>query len=238
MSLLNAGGSVAHLVDGLALAGTLGGVGQQCNTGVDAENLCGVSGLDGGLDDFVLGGIDVDGTVAHGDALLAAGQDEAGADRLDAGLALDQLQSRADGVSGGVGCAAQQAVSLALLDQHGAEVIALGQSGTALLIGHLALAQLDHLGDHLIKALVVGRVDDLGTGDVKAAVSSGLLDGFDLAQQDDLQGLACQQTACSGQNTGVGTLGKDDGLRLSLQLLLKIFENGHCLILLQYLCST
>ena len=123
----------------------------------------------------------------HGDALLAAGQDEAGADRLDAGLALDQLQSRADGVCGGVGCAAQQAVSLALLDQHGAEVIALGQSGTALLIGHLALAQLDHLGDHLIKALVVGGVDDLGTGDVKAAVSSGLLDGFDLAQQDDLR---------------------------------------------------
>ena len=56
VSLLNAGGSVAHLVDGLALAGTLGGVGQQCNTGVDAENLCGVSGLDGGLDDFVLEG--------------------------------------------------------------------------------------------------------------------------------------------------------------------------------------
>ena len=43
-----------------------------------------------------------------------------------------------------------------------------------------------------------------------------------LAQQDNLQGLAGQQAACSRQDTGIGALAKDDGLRLSLQFLLKI----------------
>ena len=201
-----------------------------------------MGGLDGGLNDFVLGGVDIDGAVTHGNALVTAHQDKAGADGLDAGLALDQLQRGTHGVSGRIGGAAQQAVSLAHLDQHGAEVVALGQSGTALLIGHLALAQLDHLGNHLVKAGISSRVNDLGTGNIKAALSSSLLDSLDLAQQDDLQGLAGQQTACSGQDTGVRALGKNDGLRLSLQFLLKILENGHTLvtsmILAVYGCST
>ena len=230
MSLLHTQGCVAHLVNGLALTGTLGGVGQQCNAGIDAKDLGGVGSLDGGLNNLILGRINVDGAVAHGDALVTAHQDEAGADGLDARLALDELQRGADGIGGRIGGTAQQAVSFAHLDKHGAKVVALGQSGAALLVGHLALAQLDHLGDHLVKARVVGGVDDLGTGDIKAAISSGLFDGLDLAQQDDLQGLASQQAACSRQNTGVGALGKDDGLRLSLQFLLKILENGHTLI--------
>ena len=186
--------------------------------------------LNGGLHNLVLGGVDVDGAVTHSNALIAAHQNEAGADRLDAGLALDELQCGADSVSGGVGSAAQQAVGLAHLDQHGAEVVALGQGGTALLIGHLALAQLNHLSNHLIEALVVGRVDNLSTGDIKAALCCGLLDGLNLTQQDDLQRLTGQQAACSGQDAGIGTLGKDDRLRLSLQLFLKILENGHTLI--------
>ena len=227
MSLLDAGSGVAHLVNGLTLAGTLGGVGQQSNAGINAKDLSGVSGLDGGLNNLVLRRINVDGAVAHGDALIAAHQDEAGTDGLDAGLALDQLQSRTDGVSGGVSGAAQQAVGLAHLDQHGAKVIALGQSGTALLVGHFALAQLNHFGNHCVKLRVSGGIKDLGTGDIKIAVGSSLFDGLGLAQQDDLQGLASQQTAGGGQDTSIGALSKDDGLRLGLQFLLKIFKNGH-----------
>ena len=227
MCLLHTQGGVAHLVHGFALAGTLGGVRQQRYAGVNAEHLGGVGGFNGGLDDLVLGGVNVDGAVAHGDALITAHQDKAGADGLDAGLALDELQRRAHGVGGGVGCAAQQAVCLAHLDQHGAEVVALGQGGAALLIGHLALAQLHHLGDHLVKAFIAGGVQDLCAVNGKAALGSRLLDLIHVAQQDDLQGLACHQTAGSGQNAGIGTLGKYDRFGFCLQLLFKILENGH-----------
>ena len=91
-----------------------------------------------------------------------------------------------------------------MLDQHGAEVIALGQSGTALLVGHLALAQLDHLGDHSVKFRISGRIDDLGTSDVKIVFSGGLFNSLRLTQQDDFQGLACQQTAGGGKDASVG----------------------------------
>ena len=76
-------------------------------------------------------------------------------------LGLDQLQSRTDGISGGISSAAQQAVSLAHLHQHGAEVVGLLQQLAALLRSHLAFAQLHHGADHFLKALVVGGVDDL-----------------------------------------------------------------------------
>ena len=227
MSLLHAGSGVAHLVHGVALAGALGGVGQQSHAGVDAEDLSGVSGLDGALHNLILAGIDVDGAVAHGDALFTAGQDEAGAHGLDAGLALDQLQSGTNGVSSGVGGAAQQAVGLAHLHQHGAEVVGLAQSLGAVLSGHLALAQFHHLGDHLVKTGVVGGVDDLGTGDVKAALGGGFLHGLRVAQQNDLQHLAGQQAAGSGQDAGIGALGEHNGLGLSLELFLEILKNGH-----------
>ena len=68
---------------------------------------------------------------------------------------------------------AVEAVGLAHLDEHGAEVVALLERGAALVGGHLALAQRDHLVDHLVHAVEILGVDDLGTADVEADVLSG-----------------------------------------------------------------
>ena len=169
---------IAHLVDVLALAGAEGGVAQESDLRVNAEDLGAGNGLLADLDELVLVGLDVDGAVGHGEHFVLAGSggtdhDEAGRDDLVAWLGLDELQRGTDRVGRGVGSAAEQAVGLAHLDEHGAEVVALLERGAALVGGHLALAQLDHLVDHLVYAVVILGVDDLGTADVEADVLSG-----------------------------------------------------------------
>ena len=223
--------------DGAALAGALGGEAQNSDLRVDAEQLSGLSGLDSHLSqlgrssDLDLAGslingigvVDVDGAVAHSDALQAlfaavTVQNEAGAHQMSALLGLDQLQSGTDGVGGGVGSAAQQAVSLAHLDQHGAEVVGLLQQSSALLCGLLALAQLDHGVDHLIEAGVVLGVDDLSSGNIKIASSGSGLALCLVADHNDFQHALCQQLACGLQDAGVIALGKNDRLGVCLQL--------------------
>ena len=173
--LLGLGAGVAHLVDILALAGAEGGVAQEGDLRVNAEDLGAVDGLLADLNELVLIGLDIDGAVGHGEHLVLAGSggtdhDKAGRDDLVAGLGLDELQRGTDRVGRGIGGAAEQTVGLAHLDEHGAEVVALFERGAALVGGHLALAQLDHLVDHLVHALVVFGVDDLGAADVEADV--------------------------------------------------------------------
>ena len=223
--------------NGAALAGTLGGEAQDSDLRVDAEQLCGLGSLDSDLSqlgssrDLDLAGclvdgigvVDVDSAVAHGDALQAlfaaiAVQNEAGAHQVSTLLGLDQLQSGADGIGGGVGGAAQQAVGLAHLDQHGAEVVGLLQQCGALLSGLLALAQLDHGVDHLIKTGVVLRVNDLSSGNIETTGSGSSLALSLVADHHDLQHALSQQLACSLQDAGVIALGKNDRLGVCLQL--------------------
>ena len=224
-------GGLAHLVHGGALAGAVGGVAQHGHLGLDAEGPGAVGALGGDLHQLVGGGIDVDGAVAHGDDLAAAGgvgahQDHAGGDDLVAGLGLHQLQGGTDGVGGGVGGAAQQAVGLAHLHQHGAEVVALLQGLAALLGGHLALAELHHRGHHLIHAGIGGGVDDLGAANVEAAVLGGGLHGLLIAHEDGGQEGAGEQTGGCLQDAGVGALGEDDGPGMGLQLLNEFLEHS------------
>ena len=213
---------VAHLVHVLALAGAEGGVAQESNLGVNAEDLGALGSLHGDLNQLVLVGLDVDGAVAHSQHVVVAGggrtnQDEAGGDDLVAGLGLDQLQSGTDGVGGGVGSAAQQSVGLTHSHQHGAEVVALLQSSAALFLGHLALAQLDHLGNHSVHVLVGLGVYDDGAADVEAGVLSGSADFLFLTHQHGGQESTGQQTGRGLQNTGIGALGEYDLTGMSLQ---------------------
>ena len=137
---------------------------------------------------------------------------------MSALLGLDQLQSGTDGIGGRVGGAAQQAVCLAHLDQHGAEVVGLLQQGCALLCALLALAQLDHRIDHLIETGVVLRVDDLSSGNIKVARSGSSLALRLVADHDDLQHALSQQLACGLQDAGVIALSENDRLGVCLQL--------------------
>ena len=132
-------------------------------------------------------------------------------------LGLDELERRTNGISGGVGSAAEQSVSLAHLDEHGAEVVALGQCSAAVLLAHLALAELYHLGYHGIHLRIGCRIDDLHALDIKAALCSSSLNSLYVADQDGVHQAVLLQAGSSLKNTGILALGKYDGTLFSLQ---------------------
>ena len=132
-------------------------------------------------------------------------------------LRLDQLECRTDGIGRGIGSAAEQSVGLAHLDEHGAEVVALCKRRAALFLGHFALAKLDHLCDHLVHALIGGRIDDGGLADAEAALFRSSLDLVRVADQDHVHQILLEQAVGGFQNTGVGAFGKDDGAARGLQ---------------------
>ena len=150
---------------------------------------------------------------------VGADQNEAGGDDLAAGLGLDDLQSGTDRVGGGVGGAAQQSVGVAHLHQHGAEVVALLQQLAALVLGHLALAQLHHQSHHLVHLRKGLGIDDLRAADVEAGFLGGGHHGLRIAHQDGGQEGAGQQTGGRLQNAGIRALGEDDLPGMGLQLI-------------------
>ena len=145
---------------------------------------------------------------------------------MRAGLGLDELEGGADGVGSGVGRAAQKGVGLAHLHQHGAEVIALLERGAAVVLAHLALAQLHHLGHHLVHPSVGLGVDDLRAGNVKAVLLRSSLDLLHIAHQDDVHQVLLHQARRGLLDAGVGTLGKDNGAAVLLQILQKSGKHG------------
>ena len=135
---------------------------------------------------------------------------------MRAGLGLDELEGGADGVCGGVGGAAQQGVGLAHLHQHGAEVVALLQSGAAVVLAHLAPAELHHLGDHLVHAGVGLGIEDLGPADVEAVLRGGGVDLVRIAHQDDVHQILLDEAGGGLLDAGIGALGEDDGAAVGL----------------------
>ena len=232
MGGLDLGSGVGHLGHRVALAAALGGVAQHGHLGVDAEVSGGLGGLHGGLHQGVLIGIDLNGAVAHGQALfhhvLLPDQDEAGADVLVAGLGLDQLEGGAHGVGGGVGGAAQQGVGNPHLHQHGAEVVALLQVGPDGVHVHLALAELIHLLGHGVHIGIIFGVHDLRPVDTETALGGGGLHGLHIAHQHRLQEVAgLDQPVGGGQDTGIGALGEHNLLRVLLQGFDQSFKQIH-----------
>ena len=225
---------------GAALAGAVGGEAEHSHLGVDAEDLGGLGGLDGNLSQLLGSGenhvallvqgilvAQVDGAVAHGQLFLAPHQNEAGGDQVSALLGLHQLQSGTDGVGGGVGGAAQQGVGIAHLHQHGAEVVALAQSGAALLGGHLALPQLYHLLDHGVHLGIGQGVQNLQAFNVKAALGSVFLHHIHVAHQNGGQEAVLLQTGGCFQDTGVMALGEHNLAGIGLEGLNHRFKHDN-----------
>ena len=131
-------------------------------------------------------------------------QDEAGGDDAVAGFGLDDLQSRTDSISCGIGCAAEQAVSNTHLDQHGSEIVALLKDRKSLLGSHaFALSELAEAGNHLIHFLIIFRINDLGTTNVVAGLFCCILNFIFLAEKDRGQEAACQKTGSRLKNTRI-----------------------------------
>ncbi|MPM83264.1 hypothetical protein SDC9_130327 [bioreactor metagenome] len=209
------GKGIAHLVHVLTLAGAHGGIAQKCHLRVHTKLAGGTGGLQRNLYQFVLGGFDVDGAVAHGQNLTVAGgggtdQNEAGGHDLAARLGFDDLQRGTDGVGGGVGGAAQQSVGIAHLHQHGAKVVALLQGLAALCLVHLALAQLKQGGNHFVHLGKILRVDDFSAPNIETGILSGGGYGVGIAHQNGSQERTGQQTGGRLQNAGIGALGEND----------------------------
>ena len=213
---------VAHLVHILALAAAKRRVAQERDLRIDAEDLGALDRFLADLNQLVLAGLDIDGAVGHGKHLVLAGSggadhNEAGRNDLVAGLGLDELQRGTHGVRRGIGRAAEQAVRLAHLNEHGAEVVALLQRRAALIGRHLALAQLDHLLDHGVHVVVSLGIDDLRAADIEADLFRRLRDRIGIADQNRLKEVTGQQARAGLEDAGVGTLGEDDGLGVFLQ---------------------
>ena len=140
-------------------------------------------------------------------------------------LGLNELERGTYGICGGVGSAAEQAVCNAHLNEHGSEVVALGESRAAVLCAHLALAQCDHLVDHCIHALVGCGIEDLKAFDIKAALFSRCLDLIDVADEDRGQEAVLLQACCRLKDTSVAALGVDDLSRIVFENFNKIFKH-------------
>ena len=201
----------------------LGGEAEDGHLGIDAKDLGGAGRLHSHLRQLLGGGdhhvavfvhgvlvVNVDGAVAHGQLFLAPDQDEAGGHQVSPSLGLHQLQSRADGISSGVCGAAQQGIGVTHLHQHGAKVIALGQRFPAILSGHLALAEGNHLLHHGVHLRVSSRVDDLDAFHVKVPGGGSSLDRLHLTNENRGQEAAFFQPVRGLQNSGIGAFGKDN----------------------------
>ena len=221
---------VAHFVHVLALAGTQGRIAEVSNLGIDAEDLGGLGSLQTNLHQLVLGGLDVDGAVPHSQDLvladaIGADQNEAGGHDLVAGLGLDDLQGGTDRVGGGIGGAAQQSVGIAHLHQHGAEVVGLLEELAALLLTHLALAQLHQGGDHLLHVGEGLGINDLSAPDVEAGFLGSSLDLIEIAHQHRGQEGTGQQAGGRLQNAGIRALSEDNLPGMGLQLFDQKFKH-------------
>ncbi len=135
-----------------------------------------------------------------------------------AGLGLYKLQSGTDGICGRIGCAAEQAVCNAHLDEHGAEIISLGKGFAALLLGHLALAERDHGGDHLFHSFICSGIQDLRLRNIKAAFFRSSLHFVNVSDEDDTHQLFCQKLSSSRENSRIRTLGENNRLGFRLYL--------------------
>ena len=237
MRFLHTQRRIAHFVNGFTLAGALCRVGKQSHARFDTEDFSSVCSFYSGFHDFVFGRVDVDRAVSHCELFVAAHHNEAGAYGADARFAFDQLQRRTNGVCGGVGCAAQQAVSLPHFYQHRTEVVTLGKGFATLLVCHFALTQFYHFCSHFVHTVIVLRIEKLCTGDIETAVSSRFFDCLCFAEQDYLQCFSSQQLACCGKDTRVGTFCEYDRFWISLQFFFKFFKNCHLLITSMYFCT-
>ena len=147
-------------------------------------------------------------------------QDEAGRYDAVAGFCLDDLQSRTDCVCSGIGCAAEQAVSNAHLDQHSAEIVTLLEDRKSLLGSHaLALSEFAEAVNHLVHFIIILRINDLCPTDIVACFFSCMLHFVGLAQKNRSQEAACKKTGSSLKNTGIRALCKDDCLGILFELL-------------------
>ena len=122
-------------------------------------------------------------------------------------LGLDKLKRGTDGICGGIGRAAEQAVGNTHLHEHGAEVVALGESRAAFLGAHLALAERYHFLDHCVHALVGHRVKDLKALDVETALCGSGLDLVNVADENGSEEALLLEAGCALKNACVVTLG-------------------------------
>ena len=196
MRLLHDGGGIPHHIRAGTLRGAVGGVGKHGDLRIYAKEHGGFRGLDSDLRhllgsaqydvailvQFILVG-DVYGTVAHGELFVAADKNHTGGDEVCALPGLDQLKCGAYGIGGGVGCAAEQGIGQTFLYKHRTEVVWLEKQLAGFLSGGLALAKLNKIIHKLIHIGIRGRVDDLQTLDIEAALSSRRRDFIHIADE-------------------------------------------------------
>ena len=233
VELLGDAGGFLHLGDQVVLGRALGGEGEHGHARLDTRQRAGAicrAQSDAGQ---LLGvGVDVHGAVGKDHhAIVAIGlvralHQEAGRHGLDAGLGLDDLQSRAQHVARGVDGAGNEAVRVAHLHHHHAVVHGILDQFRGLLGGHaLGLAQLVERRGVLF-ALVRGPgVDDLKA--LQRRARRHFLDLCRIAQQRQ-GGDALRNDLHRGLYVAaLLALGQHDVLDVGLRLCLDLVDKRH-----------
>ena len=132
---------------------------------------------------------------------------------------LDQLQRRTNGIGGGVGCAAGQGVGQPLLDQHGTEVVGPEEHFAGPLSGSLALAQRYKIIHKPIHVGIGGRIEELQSIDVEAALGGCRLDCVHIADEHRREEAILLQTRDSFKDARVGALCVNEPAGIGLERL-------------------
>ena len=225
-------GCLTNLIHHLALAAALGGEGKHGDLGLRdlRDVLGGLRGSDGDSGQLLRIGSDVDRAVRKDHhTVLTIGlvrdlHDKAGGSGGHAGLGLDDLQRRAQGVRGGVDRTGDHAVGRVLLHHHGAEEGLVLHGGQRLFGGHaLGLAQLIEGIGIFLKAIGLLGVDDGGAGQILAVGRDLLL----IAQQNDVADAFLEQNSSRLHRALFRALRQHDALFVGFRLRLNAIQQRH-----------
>ena len=218
------------------LGAALGGEADHGHSGFGetGDILGGLGGAVSELGQLVRGGVGVHGAVGEqqdavlAEFLLRGDHDEGAGHGGDAGLGLDDLETGAQHVAGGVLGAGHHAVHIAFVDHHNAEIQLFLHGLSGLFDGHALLFTQLAIGlGEILEPLGSGGVHDLDAADVGALLGGDLFHFVLVAHQGHLADAFLDQDGGGGDGALFGAFGQDDALALELGFGADVFDKSH-----------
>ena len=121
--------------------------------------------------------------------------------------------------------AGNHAVSLAHVDEHGAEIVRIAQLNACFFFGCFAFAAFYEFSDHVVVFCIVVWIDDLYAVDVDASFFGNGLNFFRIAEKDRDDQTVLLMACDSAEDADVFTFWKYDGDVFTFNACFKCFPN-------------
>jgi hypothetical protein len=225
--LFGEGGGGGDAFGVLGLGAATGGVAEHGDAGDAAGELTAeLGGFDGDAGELFDVGVGDDAAVGEDEeafvAVVAIGdlEDHAAGDAFDSGQGLDELEEGTQDAAGGGGGASDEAVGLAVLEHHGAEVIGVGDDLDGVGLGDAAVAvELFEAFDEEGKVFGFFGVDDVDAAQGGVDFFGGFFDFVAFAEEDGDAEFAFDVLDGSGNDVGLGAIGEDDTLGVAFEFI-------------------